>query len=632
MTSAGKRRVRDDLAGAVPAGGSGGGDLPPPPPPKYLTARFHVKPDGVWMDRVDDKPQLWVCPRLEPLAETEDDDGYFGMLWAWRDRFGRERQEVFPREAFSGEAGEVCRAMGARGLTPNPAREARQAFVEYLALSSSTKRARVVSRTGWHSIGGRRVYVLHDGEVLGKPAMQVILQTASRETHLFQKAGTLAEWREAIGQRCIGNSRLGLAVCMAFAPVLLMPAAEEGGGVSIYGDSRSGKTTCGIVSASVYGGDPSGGGARAAVRTWRTTSNSVEAIAAQHSDNGLVLDELGQADSRDIGQTAYMLTAGQGKSRLDRGANLRAPMTWRILFISTGELTLASKMAEAGIKMKAGQGVRLVDLPADDGANMGAFRELHGADSPGAFAQELRESAGRYYGTAFRAFVAHVIGRLDGEPNFQDYVRNEIDRLATEWLAPHGIHSGQVRTVARRFALIALAGNLATDAGITGWGSTDAREREAEWAARTCFAAWLAERGGTGSHEDAQAVVQLRAFISVHGSARFETWPEKDSADQTENDATPPRERYPTQRRVGWKKWRNGEWLYLVTADGMHEALEGLHFKAALRLLVERKWIEPGPNEIAHSLNPPGAKRMRLYVVPGAVISAGMEPSTSDGG
>ena len=630
MSNTGKRRVRDDIAAAAPAGGVAAPPPPPPPPPKWLTDRFVVKDDGVWLTRPDEKPPLWLCPRLEAIAETEDDDGYFGMLWAWRDRFGRERQEVFAREQFSGEAGEVCRSMGARGLTPNPARDARQAFVEYLALASTTKRARVVSRTGWHSVSGKRVYILHDGEVFGNPPVRVILQTSSRETNLFQKAGTLADWRDAIGQRCIGNARLGLAVCMAFAPALLLPAGEEGGGVSIYGDSRSGKTTCGVVSASVYGGDPAGGGARAAVRTWRTTSNSVEAIAAQHSDNGLVLDELGQADGRDIGACAYMLQSGQGKSRLDRGAGLRAALTWRVLFLSTGELTLAAKMAEAGIKMRAGQGVRLVDLPADEGTGMGAFRELHGADSAGAFAQELREAAGKYYGTAFRAFIAHIVGRLEREPGFQDHVRDEVDRLATAWLAPHGVHSGQVRTVARRFALIALAGNLATDAGITGWGTAEAGERESEWSARTCFAAWLLERGGAGSHEDAEAVAQLRAFISRHGAARFTVWVERDTADQTDTESMAPREAYPTQHRAGWRKWVGGEWLYLVTAEGMSEALAGLQYKAALKLLVQRKFILPGAREIAQSLSPPGAKRMRLYVVPSAVISAGMAPPEAD--
>ncbi|MEJ0047261.1 MAG: DUF927 domain-containing protein [Rhodospirillales bacterium] len=237
--------------------------------------------------------------------------------------------------------------------------------------------------------------------------------------------------------------------------------------MNLHGDSRSGKTTCGIVSASVWGGDPSGDGAIGAVRSWRSTSNSTEAVAALHSDIGLVMDELGQADARDVGACQYMLASGQGKSRLDRGVGLRAVLRFRVFFLSTGETTLAAKMAEAGIKMKAGQGVRLVDVPADDGAGTGAFTDLHGAESAGAFAQELREAAIRYYGTPMRAYIAYLIGRIEREPGFADQLKDEIDRIATAWLAPFGAHSGQARTVARRFALIALAGNLATDAGIT---------------------------------------------------------------------------------------------------------------------------------------------------------------------
>ncbi|MEJ0047260.1 MAG: DUF927 domain-containing protein [Rhodospirillales bacterium] len=114
------------------------------------------------MDRADDKPPLWVCGRLEAIAETRDADGYFGILWGWRDRVGRERQEVFAREMFAGEAGEMSRAMAARGLTFNATREARQAFLEYVNLASASAHARVVARTGWHTIGGTLIYVLPD--------------------------------------------------------------------------------------------------------------------------------------------------------------------------------------------------------------------------------------------------------------------------------------------------------------------------------------------------------------------------------------------------------------------------------------------------------------------------------------
>jgi len=626
-----KAQIKTDIAAAKPAkpatAASGAGSAPPPPPPGYLTSRFHVEVDGVWMDRPEGKARLWICGKLEPIAQTQDEDNFFGVLWRWQDPNGVTCEEVFSRASMTGEAGEMCKAMAARGLKLNASQEARKAFVEYVNFGTASGKARVVSRTGWHCIEGKRIYVL-PGQNFGKSPVTVILQSQSREGNIFQTSGTLAEWREAIGHKCVNNSRLGLAVCMAFAAPLLDLAGEDGGGINLFGDSRSGKTTCGIMSASVYGGDQYGGGARGAVRTWRSTSNSTEAIAALHSDVGLVMDELGQADSRDVGAAAYMLAGGQGKTRLDRGIGLRATLRFRIFYLSTAELTLSAKMAEAGTKVKAGQGVRMVDLPADEDAGMGAFRDLHGADSAGQFAQELRDSAAKFYGTPLRAFIAYIIDRIERDPEFTDFVKAEIERIIGEWLAPLGTHSGQVRSVARRFGLIALAGNLATDAMITGWGQVaDTGERQAQWMARTCFMAWLNERGTVGTHEDAQAVLQLRKFIAENKSSRFEDWKPPPESQQEPDEVAPPVEKFRTMKSVGWRKFVAGEYLYLLTTTGIHEALEGLNFKAALKVLVARGLILPrSPKETATTLRVPGAGPQKLYQVPSAVISA--EPDT----
>ena len=59
---------------------------------------------------------------------------------------------------------------------------------------------------------------------------------------------------------------------------------------------------------------------------------------------------------------------------------------------------------------------------------------------------------------------------------------------------------GQVRSVARRFALVAVAGELATKAGITGW-----PQGEAMRAAQVMFSAWPKERGTTGASKDERA-------------------------------------------------------------------------------------------------------------------------------
>jgi uncharacterized protein (DUF927 family) len=636
-----KRRIAEDIAKAEPlmppgggAGGTGSGGQPPPQPPEYLTKQFSVRADGVYRAGQGDKPELWVCGRLVPLAETTDEDGIFGILWSWTDRDGESREEVFDRDKFAGEAGDMRGAMAARGLTFNASREGRQAFAEYVNLASSPERRHVVHSTGWHPIGGRRIYVLPD-QTFGRPVRPIVFQTLSREPNLFQQAGTLAEWIGSIGEACIGNSRLCLSVSMPFAAPLLFLVGEDGGGVNLFGKAQSGKTTCGRASASVCGGDLAAGGAKALVRTWRTTANSTEAIAALHSDIGLVMDELGQSEGRHIGDCQYMLSGGQGKARLDRAAGLRGMVRFRSFYLSTGEVTLAEKMAESGVKVKAGQGVRLVDVPVDEGRGMGAFADIKDAENAGAFAQSITEATSRYFGTPFRTFIAALVARLDRDPGFVDYLRAEMMRIMAGLLEPIGAHDGQVRSVARRFALIALGGNLATDLCCTGWGIGSTGQREAEWAAQTCFFAWLKARGTTGSHEDAQAVLQLRAFVSEHGGSKFDDWGEARLAEgeQPDPSAPPPMQKFRTVNRAGWRRWMKparpdddqgaGCWHYFFSADGMRAALIGLEFKSALKVLVARGMIIPGSDGvISKSLRVPAHGRVRVYEVPSSVISA----------
>src|SRR4051794_3235041 len=76
---------------------------------------------------------------------------------------------------------------------------------------------------------------------------------------------------------------------------------------------------------------------------------------------------------------------------------------------------------------------------------------------------------------------------------------------------------GQVRRVAGRFGLVAAAGELASQLDITPWG-----KGEAENAAIRCFADWLKHRGGTMAAEITIGIRQVRLFLELHGSSRFE--------------------------------------------------------------------------------------------------------------
>jgi uncharacterized protein (DUF927 family) len=309
----------------------------------------------------------------------------------------------------------------------------------------------------------------------------------------------------------------------------------------------------------------------------------------------LPLDEIAQADPRDIGEAAYMLANGQGKDRMRDRGGLRRTATWRTLFLSTGEETIGDLMAKGGKSVKAGQEVRFLDIPADAGAGFGAFEDVHGEADGNAFSRVIRQAAQEQHGTAGPAFVAWFATRLAGDPAWPGEELTPRVRDFVARVVPPG-SDGQVQRAAGRFALAALAGELATLAGVTGW-----EPGAAEAAAETCFRAWLDARGGTGAREAQQITSAVRRFIGLHGAARFETI--KDSGEPGDMGGEQPADPR-TINRAGWKWTEPDEtgmpvWLYGIIPEVFQseicqpigadprEARRKLH--AAGLLLTERR-------------------------------------------
>ena len=595
-----------------------------------MVERFEMLESGLFRRGDDDgqKGKLWICGAFKVEAETRNDTGGdWGFLLSWLDRDGFPHTEVFSRGLFNGECTELRNRMADGGLTLNPRPGARLAFGEYMSLVRAPERARVVSRVGWHEIAGRLVYALPD-ETFGDKGERVLLTMPDSERAMFGTAGTLSEWRTHIGRRCCGNSRLMFAASCGFAAPLLHLLGEDGGGFNFIGSSSLGKSTALDVAASVCGGTP-GVGARAYVKPWRATANGLESVAVLHSDGLLPLDEMGQADPREIGETAYMLANGSGKIRAGRTGQARAAVRFRTLFLSSGELGLARMNAEAGRTTKAGQEVRLVDIPADAGRGLGLFEELHDAATADAFTRELKAATAQFYGTALRAYLAEIIRLMRTESVlFTEGMRSRIAALIDGWLVAAPDAGGQVRRVAGRFAMVGLAGDLATRANLTDWPECGASD-----AAGACFQAWLADRGTAGAREDSQAKVQLRNFVLGAASARFEDWHDPSAETQASDTSKPPIERFRTQNRAGWRRYakladgRSG-WRYYLTGPGMNEAMQGLSFRDALKVLADAGMIVPsartydaGSGVLAQLLNVPGVGRVRLYQLSDDVLA-----------
>ncbi|WP_080755901.1 DUF927 domain-containing protein [Aeromonas hydrophila] len=536
--------------------------------------------------RGEDARQEWI-PIASPvhvLAETADEQGRgYGRLLEWRDSAGRVRQWAMPVRSLVPRNGEeVFAALLDAGL-PFIELGHKRRLAAYLMSCQPKRRITCVERTGWHG----HAYVLPGGAI-GPDAEGVILQTAGYTASDFTERGTLAGWQQGVAGLAVGNSRLCFALSLAFAAPLLSLVGMEGGGFHLKGESTDGKTTVMKAAASVYGRPDRYS------QTWRATGNAIEGIASRRNDALLCLDELGELDGREAGQTAYMLANGQGKGRSKQDGELRERKAWRLLFLSTGELSLENHAASVGKSTQAGMEVRTIQIPSDTGHH-GAFEWLHGMDGGRSFADTLKANTEAHHGIAFSTYV-QALAQAQAMDEHSERLRADIKQLAAE-LTPKGA-GNQVGRAINRFALVAAAGELATRLGVTGW-----PEGEAIRAVRVCLKAWLAERGHLGNQEDAATLMQVRGFVFAHQFTRFADW--FDSSHRPAN-------------MVGFRKVESDGVSFFVLPQGWLEITKGRDPKRAAILCLEAGYLLTGKDKkrLQRQVRLPGmGKGMRVYVL-----------------
>ena len=567
-----------------------------------LPTGFRLTEDGVFY-ATEDGDARPVCSPLEILARTRDEKGHnWGLLVEFDDPDGEKKRWNIPARTMTGDFGKDVLGplvdMGLRLAGSRSGRHARNDLQSYLQGFDSSQRARLVTRLGWHN----NAFLLPDRQI-GQHGEHLHFYDAGAQLPPINEAGSLEQWQSQIGALCVGNHRLAFVVSTAFAGPLLHLLGHESGGFHLYGDSSGGKTTHLQVAASVYGGPR-------LVRSWRSTDNALESIAAAHSDGLLILDEIGMCDARIIGETVYMLGNGTGKARAnDRGQAGRSVQEWRLLFLSTGEKTLAQHMAEANKELKAGMEVRMLAVPANASKGLGMFDSLCGFEDAAALSDALKLRVGKFYGTPLTAFLEAVCapGKL---PGWISIVRRTVEQFIAQNVPASA--SGQVQRAAMRFGLAGAAGELATALGVTNW-----PDGVALTAARVCLHAWLAERGGAGNMEGEAIMARLRQVIERFGESRFTRW----ESIAAKTDEHGPR----TIDRLGFRKTMEhgmGDTMhttityYVLPEAWRSEVFRGMNITAVNRELIERGVLQSGKDGKAScTVRLPGMGMQRCYVV-----------------
>ena len=405
----------------------------------------------------------------------------------------------------------------------------------------------------------------------------IFFQTDHAITAEYGQRGTLEDWQQNISQYCMGNPLLLFQTSISFAGALLEKCHMDYAGFHIFGDSSTGKSTGHKAACSTWGGK----GFR---RSWKATGNGLEAAAVLFNDGLLALDELGDADPREVNQIIYALGNGTGKQRANVKGSARKVSKWQVVLASNGEKTLESVFQSAGLAVKAGQSVRLLQIPVF--GKYGAFDDLHGMKDGRLFSDTLQTNTTKYYGNAGITYLKKLVNDTQ---DFGALLEAALQKFTEGSMEP------QEQRAARAFALVALAGELATEYNVTGWG-----EGAALAAAQTCFEKWRNHRG-TGATEDKVILEAIRDFIDRFGDSRFTLL--------IDNNTTI------SASRAGWYSSSYDERTYLFSSAGLKDATLGYDQKRVIEALTKADWLKRGSNGKSQTQHKIQGRNTKLYAI-----------------
>ena len=343
--------------------------------------------------------------------------------------------------------------------------------------------ARPAWRTGWH---GTR-FVLPDDTLGSGDEPEPLHFAGERPGRGLAVRGDVERWREDIGRHCPGHVRPLFAVAAALAaPCAALVGTVPAGGFHLAGPSSTGKGLLLRLAASAYGSE---------VLPWRTL-DGLETVAAAHSDLPLILDGASTLDPAARERASLALVRGSDKARAFLNGDPRIRLTWRLFLLSAGESPLSQRWGGAGGEPGACLAKHIVELPADAGRGFGVLDGPGRFDSAAALAAHLAAATERAHGALGRAWLGHLTAQA-GPMALE--LRERMARFRDLALIRPPADDIE-RTTVERFALVAAAGEMATDAGLTGWPAG-----QAQAAALVLIGTWRDARRATAGKTEGVA-------------------------------------------------------------------------------------------------------------------------------
>ncbi|OAT53649.1 DUF927 domain-containing protein [Providencia heimbachae] len=520
-----------------------------------MKTRFESREDGVFLvtPKADKETgeiinhEQWLSNAIKQITKGVNDLGDEYLIIQW----GKSKVQAVP----TGDIGERegWRVLKNAGLFVTTKSGLRQSFSDWLLRQPFKENWSITNKSGWH----KGAYIMPDGSIIGTPEQPIFFNGQSAAATAYQTSGTVESWRNDVARLANGNSFMMIAIGAALAAPMTSIVGADSFGLHLYAQSTAGKTTAADMAVSLYG-EPD-----LQRLTWYGTEYGMTNEAVAHNDGLLYLDEVGQgADPRHVYKSAYTLFNGKGKIQGAKEGGNRQVQNWRTVAISTGEKDIETFLSMAGIKVNAGQLVRLLNIP------MERATELHGCETGKAHADLIKVNCRDSYGAAGRYWIEYLSSHKDEAK--ETY---RVAKLRWSKLIPAS-YGEQVHRATDRFATLEAA--LLMGSVITGWNEQDCRD-----VVQTIFNVWVAEFG-TGNKEIEQIKEQAEGFLNAYAFSRFAVHPYVMGSDRVNNIA-------------GYREIRDGITLFHTFPKAFtDEIVKDFNVKMAEKALAEIGMLQKG--------------------------------------
>ena len=284
--------------------------------------------------------------------------------------------------------------------------------------------------------------------------------SSNATNQLGASRGTLRSWQREVAS--IGKQSNYVAFCImaaAAAQLVRFATLSEFPVFNLVGDSSVGKTTAARAALSTCGPPET-------IKSWDFKSRALEEVAADYNDFPLILNAAERTAERErvlvLNRITHMLAEGTGTTRSSYVQDHLPNHTWRVLVISTSNLT-GAEMAGASFTWEDQDRARFIDIPVNGAEVGGIFDRLAKPLKENAatdLVKELEQAVQNHYGTFLPAWINYLM-TID--------VQSIVAAYMKEYLDADRPSPGVDERIATKFALVYAAGKMGVDAGLLPW-------------------------------------------------------------------------------------------------------------------------------------------------------------------